>query len=361
MQLESLFEPFKLKSLQTKNRFVMAPMTRSCSPNGIPTADVAHYYSKRALADVGLIISEGTTIHRPAPANDPNVPKFEGDEALAGWQAVIESVKNAGGQMAPQLWHAGIQENHASGWLPETPFEGPSGIGNGREMDHSAIADTIEAYGKAALHAKNMGFNCVEIQAGHGYLIDQFFDERSNKRNDCFGGQTLAERSRFAVEVVKEIRRRTGSDFALGMRISQWKFTDYNHKMAKSPQELEAWLAPLANAGIDIFHCSTRRFWEPEFAGSDLNLAGWAKKLTGKATITVGSVGLDKDVTSLYIGQNSSPSSLDELERRMDNKEFDLVAVGRALLTDPYWVQKIRANQTSQLLGFNKEALCHLA
>lgn len=357
MNTESLFRPFRLKSLHTRNRFVMSPMTRSCSPAGVPTADVANYYRKRAEGEVGLIISEGTVINRPSSSNEPNVPDFYKEQSLAGWQKVIDGVIHAGGQMAPQLWHVGIQENHHSGWLPSAPFEGPSGIGNGKAMTDADIADTIAAFGRSAAHAKQMGFNSVEVQAAHGYLVDQFFWPNTNTRSDFFGGKTLAERSRFAVEIAKEIRKQVGDDFAVMMRLSQWRFSDFYSKLANSPQELESWLNPLTDAGVDIFHCSTRRFWEPEFEGSDLNLAGWAKKLTGKTTITVGSVGLDNDVTTIFAGQKSMPVSIDELVRRMDNNEFDLVAVGRSILADPYWVQKVKENRMHEFQGFSKEAL----
>lgn len=339
----------------------MSPMTRCCSPGGVPTGDVARYYRRRAEGDVGLIITEGTVVERPSAANDPNVPRFFGRDALAGWQTVLDSVHEAGAQMAPQLWHAGIQEDHASGWLPETPFEGPSGIGNGKAMSDSDIADTIRAFGDAALHAKRMGFDCVEVQGAHGYLIDQFFRQDTNRRTDFFGGKTLSERARFAVEIVREIRRQVGDDFTLFMRLSQWQFSDYNSQLASTPKEAEAWLTPLADAGVDIFHCSTRRFWKPEFPGSDLNFAGWAKKITGKATVTVGSVGLEADITSLYRGEGSAVSPLDDLVRRMDNNEFDLVAVGRSLLADPCWVQKVKEGRFDEMLGFQKEALYSLA
>jgi 2,4-dienoyl-CoA reductase-like NADH-dependent reductase (Old Yellow Enzyme family) len=123
---------------------------------------------------------------------------------------------------------------------------------------------------------------------------------------------------------------------------------------------METWLVPLAEAGVDIFHCSQRRFWEPEFIGSDLNFAGWAKKLTGKTTITVGSIGLSGDFLAAFQGETSTPSSLDELLRRFDRGDFDLVAVGRALLADAGWSRKIREGRSSELIGFSKEALVTL-
>ena len=111
------------------------------------------------------------------------------------------------------------------------------------------------------------------------------------------------------------------------------------------------------DAGADILHCSQRRFWEAEFEGSDLNFAGWAKKLTGAPVITVGSVGLSGEFTAAFRGDSSTPTALDELVRRFDRGDFDLVAVGRALLMDPLWLQKVREGRTDELLGFSQDAL----
>jgi 2,4-dienoyl-CoA reductase-like NADH-dependent reductase (Old Yellow Enzyme family) len=365
MSTANLFKPFSLKSLNIKNRIVMAPMTRSFSPDGIPTQDVAAYYARRAAGDVGLILSEGTVIDRVSSSNDANIPHFYGEKALTAWQNVINGVHSEGGSMGPQIWHMGIMDNHHSGWLPSQPFEGPSGIlrpgiTNGNAMTTEDIENAILAYGRAAADAKRLGFDCVEIHGAHGYLIDQFFWDVTNKRTDSYGGKTITERSKFALEVIKEVRRQVGEDFTIIMRLSQWKSIDYTHKLAATPAEMESWLQPMADAGVDIFHCSQRRFWEAEFDGSDLNFAGWAKKLTGKATITVGSVGLSGEFLAAFRGESSEPSSLTELLRRMDRGDFDLVAVGRPLLADAAWVQKIREDRINELKGFSKEALAEL-
>ena len=362
MNTASLFRPFKLKSLNMKNRLVMAPMTRAFSPDGVPTPEVAAYYRKRAAGDVGLILSEGTVIDRGSSSNDPSIPHFYGEKALAGWDQVIKGVREAGGAMGPQIWHMGIMADHPSGWVPSVPFEGPSGFLNpgepkGQAMTENDIADAIAAYGRAASDAKRLGFECVEIHGAHGYLIDQFFWDQLNHRTDNYGGKTLVERSRFGVEVVKEVRRQVGDDFAVILRLSQFKPQAYDAKLAANPIEMEAWLNPLVDAGVDILHCSQRRFWEPEFEGSDLNFAGWAKKLTGAATITVGSVGLSSDFMGAFRGESSDATSLDELVRRLDRGDFDLVGVGRALLSDPEWVAKVRDGRTSEFEGFTKEAL----
>ena len=360
-----LFKPFTLKSLNLKNRIVMAPMTRGFSPEGIPSGEVAEYYKKRAAGEVGLIVSEGTVINRPASSNNPSYPHFYGEKALAGWKKVIEEVHGAGGKMAPQLWHQGIVEP-TGGWHPPAPFEGPSGLINevdpgGVPMDEADIAQTINAFVQSAVDAKRLGFDCVELHGAHGYLIDQFFWDKTNKRSDLYGGNSIKERSRFAIDIVKAIRKEVGENFPIILRLSQWKLHNYEARLVNTPKEMEAWLVPLADSGVDIFHCSQRRFWEPEFKDSDLNFAGWAKKITGRPTITVGSVGLSGEFTqAIFTGENSIHESLDKLLNALERGDFDLVAVGRAILSDPNWAEKIKNNRTSELRGFSQEDLGRL-
>ena len=159
--MESLFQKFEFKSLKLKNRLVMAPMTRSFSPGGVPGEDVAEYYERRAVGDVGLILSEGTVIDRPGSSNDPKIPRFYGEDSLQGWKRVINRVHGKSGAMAPQIWHMGAI-------APNAPFEGP------QTMSLKDIEDSIAAYASAAASAKKLGFDAVELHGAHGYLIDQF-------------------------------------------------------------------------------------------------------------------------------------------------------------------------------------------
>ncbi len=364
-----LFEPFRLKTLSLRNRIVMAPMTRTFAPNGIPGPDIAAYYRRRAENEVGLILSEGTVIDRPASSNHPGIPHFYGDAALAGWKQVVDGVHAAGGRMGPQIWHVGSVANGMTEWVPDAPIESPSGLlapgqPRGETISEEAIADSIAAFGRAAADAKRLGFDTVEIHGAHGYLIDQFFWSGTNLRTDLFGGATLKERSRFAAEVVKSVRASVGPDFPIILRVSQWKQQDYAAKLADTPTAMTDWLAPLVEAGVDILHCSQRRFWEPEFPSVDgdegLNFAGWAKKLTGAATISVGSAGLSGEVMGAFAGESSTPTKLDTLVERMERGEFDLIAVGRALLSDPAWVAKVRQGEGAVFRNFTADAFATL-
>jgi 2,4-dienoyl-CoA reductase-like NADH-dependent reductase (Old Yellow Enzyme family) len=348
----ALFTPFTLNRLNLANRIVMAPMTRSFSPGGVPGADVAAYYRRRAEGGVGLIITEGTYMPHAAAGFDPRVPHLYGDEGLAGWREVVNQVHDAGGKIFSQLWHVGM----VYGPPRNSPLEGvrpvgPSGLKKPGE---------IEAYAAAAGNAKQVGFDGVEIHAAHGYLIDQFFWEGTNQRTDKYGGD-IVSRTRFAVEIIQEVRRRIGPDFPLGLRFSQWKLQEYEAKLARTSAELEAFLHPLSDAGVDLFHCSTRRFWDPEFAGSNLNLAGWTKKLTGKPTVTVGSVTLGEDFVKSFGTDETAPiMGIDELLERLQRGEFDLVAIGRSLIANPAWPAKIQNGELGELRPFNRSELAQL-
>jgi len=358
----ALFQPFTIKGLTLPNRIVMAPMTRSFSPGGVPTADVAAYYERRARGEVGLILTEGTVIpHRKVSSNDANVPHFYGDEALSGWKNVVSAVHGAGGKIAPQIWHVGMIRNADKMWNPEDRSAGPSGLvkpgrKTGEPMSEEDVADAVAAYAASAKYAKDLGFDALELHGAHGYLIDQFFWEGTNERGDTYGGDMVA-RTRFAADVVKAVRAAVGPDFVVILRYSQWKQQDYTARLAPSPDELGAFLTPLADAGVDVFHCSTRRFWEPEFEGSDMNLAGWTKKLTGVPTITVGSIGLKSDFLTSFTSSELDSGTLDQLENRVAKGEFDLVAVGRALIANPNWATMLREGTLSQAKEYTPETL----
>ena len=366
MSVDALFRPFEFKGLRLPNRLVMAPMTRSKSPGGIPTPEVAAYYARRAKADIGLIITEGTGVARPASLNDPDIPRIHGEKELAAWTGVVDAVHAEGGLIAPQLWHVGAVRTRHPDWTPPGPYDSPSGLSSpgkrfGEAMTDAEVADAIDAFARAAGDSKRVGFDAVELHGAHGYLIDQFFWDGVNLRDDTFGGASIGERARFAAEIIKAVRAAVEPDFPIIIRISQWKQQDFAARLAHTPAEMEAWLNPLIDAGADMLHCSQRRFWEPEFDGSDLNFAGWAKKLTGAPTITVGSVGLTGDFIAGFAGEGSKPASLDDLTRRRERDEFDLVAVGRAVLQDPNWATKVRDGRTGELMDFDASALATLS
>ncbi len=231
-------------------------------------------------------------------------------------------------------------------------------------MTDEAIADTVAAFARAASDAKRLGFDTFEIHGAHGYLLDQFFWSATNRRTDRYGGATIRERARLAAEVVAAMRAAVGADFPIVLRVSQWKQQDFEARLAETPEAMADWLGPLVAAGADVLHCSQRRLGEAEFPTIDgaagLNFAGWAKKLTGAATISVGSVGLSGDFVGAFGGEVSRSVGLEQLLGRLERGEFDLVAVGRALLSDAGWVAKVRSGAYDTLKGFEASALAEL-
>lgn len=358
--LDPLLVPFECKSLKVPNRLVMAPMSRYFAPGGMIIPEVADYYRRRIEGGCGAVITEGISIDRPGAVAADRVPQFHGKESLAEWKKVVDQCHDAGGAFIPQLWHVGgcIDFNFPDS--PHPPLESPSGwvgpeMEGGRPMSESDIADVIGSFTRGAIDAKSIGCDAIELHGAHGYLFDQFFWPETNRRDDRYGGPTIRERSQFAAEVVASIRKAVGPDYAIIFRMSQWKVYDYECKLARNPDEMEQWLGPIADAGVDIFHCSDRRFWQPAFEGDDRNLAGWAKKVTGKATITVGSVGLNRDLMEDFVDGESvpEPGNLGDLARRFERGDFDLVAIGRVVLSDHQWIQKVLNGQFGELKGYS--------
>ena len=359
MGIESLFEAFSFNGLTLRNRFVMAPMSRYACPGRTPSAELSAYHRRRAEGGVGLMVTGAAAINHPSANNGPDLADFR-PECYEGWKGLVDQTHEAGGAIALQLWHAGGHFNREPWWQP-APLSSPSGLGGpgltvGKPLTDEEIADIIHQFGVGAKAAKDAGFDAIEIHGAHGFLIDQFFWSVTNLRQDQWGGDSVDERLAFGLEVYRAVRSAVGADFPISFRISQWKEQDYTARVAYSPDELLRWVGPFAAEGVDLFDCSQRRFWEPEFEGSDLNLAGWVKKLTGVPTMTIGSVGLNLDVIASFDGDRAMPAPLTELVRRFEREEFDLVGVGRVMLTDPNWTNKIKDGRFSELLPFEPDA-----
>jgi 2,4-dienoyl-CoA reductase-like NADH-dependent reductase (Old Yellow Enzyme family) len=365
MSIDALLEPLQLRGCRLANRVVMSPMTRYQSPGGVPTAEVAAYYARRAAAGLGLIITEGVAVPHPMAVDHPGVPRMHGEAALEGWKVVVDAVHAAGGTIWPQLWHQGPlwgveHSDYTAGgglrpsgvWGPDDgvisiPVEGRArALAETRPMTDCEIQDVVDAYAASAGHAKAAGFDGVAIHGAHGYLIDSFLWGFTNRRTDRWGGD-IALRAAFGAEVVRAVRREVGEDLPIALRFSQFKMQDYRAQLAADPAELEALLTPLAEAGVDLFDASQRFFDTPLFEGSPLNLAGWAKSVTGKASMTVGGVGLGRSAGPARHNDLSqdSANNLPRVVERFERGEFDLVAVGRSVLNDPQWFEKARAGE----------------
>ena len=355
----TLARPFTLGGLALRNRIVMAPMTRERAIDGVPSAEMVAYYGRRADGGAGLIVTEGAAPNE-AGRFGRNVPRLYGADAMAGWAQVVRRVRAAGGAIFAQIWHVGAFTPTMVGMADSLARErlSPSGLAGparpfGQAMTAAEIDQTIRDHAEAARLAREAGFDGVEIHAAHGYLADQFFWAETNHRCDPYGGN-IARRSRFAAEIVTECKARAGSDFPVTVRISQWKQLDYLAHVVDNPEDLSLWLAPLCKAGVDGFHVSTRRFWEPAFSGNVETLAGWVRRLTGKPVIAVGAALLDTDFKSPdgKLRGRLVAGALPRIVEGIEQAEFDLIAFGRAFLANPDLADKLLHGDVGGLKSF---------
>jgi 2,4-dienoyl-CoA reductase-like NADH-dependent reductase (Old Yellow Enzyme family) len=361
--MSKLFTPIDISTLHLRNRFAMAPMTRGKSPGGVPNDENVEHYRRRAAGGVGLIITEGTYVRGPAAGPSPDVPRIYGQASGRGWARVVQAVHDEGASIVPQLWHTGVTRGALPDFEPDQLSVSPSGLDlNGTELGRQLTDDDLESiiasFVESAQLAQSVGFDGVELHGAHGYLLDQFFWDRTNRRDDQFGG-TIEARSAFPAHVVRAIRAAVGPSFPIVYRFSQWKAGQYDAQIAADPGELHTILTPLVEAGVDVFHVSTRRHWLPGFDTPDdhTGLAGWTKRVTGRPVITVGSVGVDSVFRSEHEAvEHSTRERLDMLEQQFERDEFDIVAVGRALLADAEWVDKLRTGRFDEITPFQSRS-----
>jgi N-ethylmaleimide reductase len=237
---KNLFESFSVPGIRLKNRIVMAPMTRARAIHSIPNDLMALYYSQRAAA--GLIITEGTA---PSPngLGYARIPGIYSDKQVEGWRKVTTAVHEEGGKIFVQLMHVGRVAHSAN--LPEgAGIVAPSAIvANGnmwtdsagmqkmetpRAMTDRDIEDAIQEFVASAINAVEAGFDGVELHAANGYLLEQFLNPNTNKREDEYGG-TIENRTRFVLSVVRAVVAAIGKD-KVGVRISPYNtFNDMKH------------------------------------------------------------------------------------------------------------------------------------
>ena len=355
-----LLQPITIGTLQLQTRFVMPGMQRNWCVDGAPDERLGEYYRRRVLGGAGLIISESCAVNHPSATKNHVFARISPDTQEA-WRTCIAGVHDAGGRMFLQLWHQGGVDyggdaQRDPGFValspcgfsePEKPF--------GRAATQHELAEIRDAFVQGAIDAQEIGADGIELHSCHGFLLDQFLWPKTNLRTDRYGGPTITDRATFPAEVAQAVRAATGPDFVISMRISQWKESDYDAKIVSTPDELRQLVTLLRSSGVDVFHVSTRRFWTPEWDGSDLGLAGWVKSFTDAAVIGVGSVGLDIDVMASLEGQEANPtgaSRIGDLVRRFERGDFDMVSVGRSQIGDPQWIVKMRDGRIPEIRTF---------
>jgi 2,4-dienoyl-CoA reductase-like NADH-dependent reductase (Old Yellow Enzyme family) len=360
-----LLQPLEIGRLRLRNRFVLPGMQRAWTVDGAPTERMREYYRQRALGGTALVITEACAVDHPSATSNSLFGWLTARTAGA-WASCVDAVHSAGGAMFLQLWHQGAVDTGGAdeGFVALSP----SGLAHpdkpfGRAASAAELAAIRQAFARSAICARETGADGVEIHACHGYLLDQFLWPAINRRTDRYGGAAMSGRAAFPAEVIAAVREATGPDFTISVRISQWKELDYEAKIAATPSELGELVSILRSAGADLFHVSTRRFWTPEWDGSNLGLAGWVKSFTEAPVIAVGSVGLDVDVMATLEGEEARPtgaSRIGDLVRRFRRGDFDLVSVGRSQIGDPDWVAKVSDDRIGDIRPFRRADIAFL-
>ncbi len=337
MEFKHAFTPGAIGQLTLKNRFVLAPMGSGMADNEMITEEFIRYHVARAKGGVGMNTIEYTAVH-PTTRN-PSIPSIYEDRFIPGMKRLTDAVHAAGGKISTQLWHAGRQ---TSSQITGLPLIAPSAIPNVAyrempvEMDHAVIQEIVEAFGAAALRAKQAGFDMVELHGASGYLLNQFMSPYSNKREDEYGGD-LVKRTRFCTEVIQSIKRHAGADFPVSYRLTIEEFVPGG----LVPEDFMEIAPILEAAGADVLHVTSGLFETVHKTIAPLEVApgfnaGYTARLKKLLRIPV-----------MVVGRINDPAVA---ERIIAEGQADFVALGRTLIADPEFCIKAEEGRVDEII-----------
>ncbi|HEV7321602.1 MAG TPA: NADH:flavin oxidoreductase [Ensifer sp.] len=329
-----VFTGTRLKGLDFANRLSVAPMTRiSASPSGVPGERMQHYYERFARGGFSLITTEGIYTDKAYAQTYKGQPGLTDRQQAEAWRHVTDAVHAEGGRIFAQLMHGGAL---AQGNPYRSDTVGPSPVrpkgsqmagyhGDGpyalpREISESEIADAIAGFAAAArLAIEVAGFDGIEIHGANGYLLDQFFTDFSNRRTDRWGGDII-QRFGLSLEVLKAVRAAIGPDVPLGLRLSQGKVNDFNHKWAEREEGAARVFEALAESPADFVHVTEFEAWQPAFEGGETSLVALARRHAPR----------------LFLIANGSLHDRKRAEEVLASGA-DVIALGRGALVNPDW------------------------
>lgn len=348
-----LFQPIQLQERTLKNRFVVAPMTRrSADASGIPTEEMANYYTAFAKGGFGLIITEGTYTDDLYSKTDDHQPGLVTKEQLEGWKMVTDKVHHADKNtlIILQLMHSGALSQHTDKTIAPSAIQ-PVGLRNTEEgglkgafplpssMNKKDIDDAKEGFVQTALRAVAAGFDGVEIHGANGYLIDQFITPHTNVRDDEYGG-SFPNRLRFLTEVFTAIKAVVPDNFIVGIRLSESKVNDLTYRWPGGPATANAIFDVLKELDTSYIHIASEGGnWARESLYDDgTSSNGIAKRITGKTVIV-----------------NGGMHNIDLATKLISDNEADLVSIGRAAIANPDLPNRIKNG--APLIPFFKELI----
>jgi 2,4-dienoyl-CoA reductase-like NADH-dependent reductase (Old Yellow Enzyme family) len=352
--MPQLFEPVQLNQLRLRNRAVLAPMTRvSAEPEGQPNELMRDYYQAFADGGFGMLITEGTYTDTAFSQGYLNQPGLATEAQRDSWVPIVTAVHEAGAAIIAQLMHGGAQTqgniHHARHVAPsavqpggrQLSFYGGEGpYATPADMTEAEIQEAIAGFVQAARHAREAGFDGAELHGANGYLLHEFMTAEFNQRTDRWGGDYKA-RLALPLEIIRVVREAVGSDFVVGMRLSQGMVTDSRLKWDGGVEAARYRFATLAEAGLDYIHVTEYDATAPAFEDGP-SLAAIAKSCVSIPVIANGGIGTEAQARAM-----------------LESGDADLLAIGKAALANHDW--PIRVEQGLALSEFDYEMFSPMA
>ncbi|MBR5637622.1 MAG: FAD-dependent oxidoreductase [Pseudobutyrivibrio sp.] len=333
-----IFEPLTIRRMTMKNRVMMTPMgTNYGDQNGEMTFVHIDYYEQRAKGGTGLLMVENASVFSPQGSNGTTQLRIDHDNYIPRLWYFTERMHKHGACVGIQINHAGASAVSArTGMQPVSASDVPSKAGGEipRPLEKEEIYEIVKKYGEAAKRAQTAGFDCVEIHAGHSYLLSQFLSPTTNKRTDEFGG-SAENRARFAKLVIEEVRKQVGPFFPIFVRISADEFVEGGNTLEDTLDYLKYF-----QEEVDVFDVSAGLNSSIQYQ-IDANYLpdGWrsymakaVKEKYGKPCVTMGNI--------------RDPKVAEDI---LEKGDADIIGMGRGLIADPAWVNKVEYNREDEL------------
>lgn len=301
---ENIFKKIKIGNVELRNRTLFPPIsTNFASRSGHLTERFIKHYARRAKGGVGLVIIENSAIDFQSGKKGAFQPRIDDYMFLNGWKTLVKEVHKYGAKISVELTHPGFKENNVN------------------NLDEKIILDLIDKFGFSAKIAKEAGFDMVEVQGAHGLLVSQFLSPLSNKREDKWGERTL-----FAKEILKSIKKNCGKDFPVTIRLAVWDPQEGGIDLEEGKRISHE----LANAGYDMIQADIG-IGRKELRLEPIEFEeGWRSYLAEKIR--------PLNIPVVAVGVIRTP----EIAEEILNDKADMIALGRTLLADPDWVNKVK-------------------
>jgi len=315
-----LFSPYEIKGLQLKNRVVMAPMCQYSvsEKDGKPNDWHFVHYVSRAIGGTGLIIMEMTDVEPDGRISDYDLGLWS-DDHIPAFSRIIDAVHSHDAKIGIQIAHAGRKAQDATEPVAPSVVKLPGeGFNTPRALTTEEVNEMVQLYADAVRRAVTAGVDTIEIHGAHGYLIHQFHSPFFNKREDEYG----KDLSKFGVDIIKAVKKEMPADMPLFFRISAVEYIDGGYDIEHTIELCKAY----KEAGVDVFHISSGGEGAPGERKPG-NYPGYQVPFAKTIRETL-------DVPVVAVGMLDEPALAEAV---VSNGDADLVAIGRALLRDPYW------------------------